>query len=519
MTTAHQLDGVATLAVVDDERQSSGQSRGLASRLVTPTDASWLGFVRIAFGMIMVWEVWRYFDNGWIARYYQEPNFFFTYGPFDFLRPWAGTGMVLHFLALGAAGLLVAAGIYYRVAASALFVLFTYVFLLDKANYLNHFYLVSLVAFLLTYLPAHRSMSLDVLRRPGLSRATVPVWMLWLVRFQIGVPYFFGGLAKLNADWLGGEPLRMWLARKTEVPFIGQFFLEEPVVRAMAYGSLLFDLAVVPLLLYRRTRPWAFALAMMFHLLNARLFSLGIFPWLMILLTTVFFPPDWPKRLFEELRSRRRYRLVLAAVVGFAIGTVATENLSLVHGLVVAIGSAALALDVMTAGSPKTSAGDLGAARRRVPLLFLGIWIAVQVLVPLRNLAIPGNVHWTEEGHRFSWHMMVRSKDSDVRFVVFNPPTGSSWEVDPADWLTSRQVDELAGHPDMILQFAHHLEDRWQEAGHEDIEVRALTSASLNGRPEQPLVDPTIDLTRHSRWALPPAPWIVPLEATGSRPD
>ncbi len=483
----------------------------VAQRLPVPTDDRWLGFLRMAFGMLIVWEVWRYFTNGWIGRYYREPSFFFTYWPFDFVRPWAGIGMDLHFLALGLAGLLVAAGLYYRVAAPTLFVLFAYVFLLDKANYLNHFYLVLLVSFLLIWLPAHRAMSLDVLRRPGLAHATVPTWVLWLMRFQVGLPYFFGGVAKLNGDWLRGEPLRTWLANRTEFPLVGRFFTEEPVVWTMVYGSLAFDLAVVPLLLYRRTRPLAFALAMTFHLLNAQLFNIGIFPWMMILLTTVFFPPDWPRRLVEELQGARRHLLVLAAVIGFPIGVAAAEGVWWIQGLVVAIGATALTLDLITSERITPTSHEVSTVRP-VVLLLLGIWVATQVLVPLRHFAIPGDVHWTEEGHRFSWHMLVRSKDGSAHFIVSDVANGTVWEVDPVDWLTTRQIDDLAGRPDMILQFAHYLEERWHEMGHANIEVRAVTTISLNGRLQQQLIDPAVDLTGQPRWALPPASWILPLE-------
>jgi vitamin K-dependent gamma-carboxylase len=504
-----------------ERRDTSISSGGLIARLAGATDVSWLGFLRISFGLVMVWEVCRYFANGWIDRYYREPTFFFTYWPFDFVQPWGGAGMVWHFMALGAAGLLVAAGFLYRVAAPALFVLFSYVFLLDKANYLNHFYLVMIMAFLLACLPAHRPFSLDALRSPGLRSDDVPAWMHWLIRFQVGIPYFYAGIAKFDADWLSGEPLRIWLADQAATPLIGPLLVKEPVVQAMAYGSLLFDLAVVPMLLFRRTRPLAFALAIGFHLLNSRLFSIGIFPWLMILLTTVFLPADWPKRMLAELRSATGYRLVLAAGLGFGIGSLASGGFSLIHGAVTAIGTAVVTLDFVEqrrlgvspgrgrfGGSPS---GNSINASRAVPLLLLGIWITIQLLVPLRHLAIPGNVHWTEEGHRFSWHMMARTKDGEARFVVTDPPTGTEWEVDPADWLTSRQLDEYATRPDMILQFARYLEQRWVAAGHHDVEVRVLSSVSLNGRTAQPLVDPTIDLTIHARWALPPAPWILPL--------
>ena len=525
MTTTEPQTNQNALGQVD-RRHRSLVPGGLVARFAAPTDVSWLAFLRVSFGLVIVWEVCRYFANGWIDRYYLEPTFFFTYWPFDFVKPWVGVGMVWHFVALGAAGLLVATGFLYRAAAPALFVLFAYVFLLDKANYLNHFYLVMIIAFLLACLPAHRSTSLDALRSPRIRSENVPVWMHWLIRFQVGVPYFYAGIAKLDPDWLGGEPLRIWLADQAAVPLIGPLLVEEPMLQALAVGSLVFDLAVVPLLLYRRTRPFAFALAIGFHLVNSRLFSIGIFPWLMILLTTVFLPADWPKRLIAELRSATGYRVFVAAGLGFGIGSVAAGGFSVIHGMATAIGAAVVTLDFveqrravvsssrgLSGGRPSGGNPLLNGigAYRAVPLLLLGIWITLQVLVPLRHLAIPGNAHWTEEGHRFSWHMMARTKDGEARFVVTDPPTGTEWEVDPADWLTSRQLDEFATRPDMILQFAQYLEERWLAAGHNDVEVRVINSVSLNGRLAQLLIDPTIDLTTQARWALPPAPWILPL--------
>jgi hypothetical protein len=392
--------------------------------------------------------------------------------------------------------------------------LFGYVFLLDKANYLNHFYLVIVVSFLLIWLPANRSWSVDGLATSTGRQTTIPSWCLWLLRFQVGVPYFFGGVAKLNGDWLRGEPLRLWLANRTDFPLIGRFFTEEPVVWVMAYGSLAFDLLVVPLLLYRRTRPYAFALAIAFHCLNAQLFDIGVFPWLMILLTTVFFPPDWPRRLRDELAGARRVQLAIAAGVGFPIGVVAGDGVWWIQGLVVSIGSAVLALDVMTGhfaeGPVQPSHTRLDKPRLLV-VLVLGIWATSQVLIPLRHYAIPGSVHWTEEGHRFSWHMMVRSKNGSVTFNVTDVGSGTQWLVEPSDYLTTRQMDDLAGRPDMILQFGHYLRDRWQASGYDQIEVRAQGLVSLNGRPPQPQVDPQVDLAALPRRAWPPASWIVPL--------
>lgn len=148
----------------------------------------------------MLWEVWRYFDHGWIKSYWVEPQFHFSYFGLDWLTPWPGIGMDLHWIALGVFATGVMLGAWYRVSAALLFVGLTYVFLLDQAHYLNHFYLVTLISFLMVFIPAHRCFSLDALRKPELSSGMVPTWSIWLLRFQIGVPYFFGGVAKLNVD-------------------------------------------------------------------------------------------------------------------------------------------------------------------------------------------------------------------------------------------------------------------------------------------------------------------------------
>ncbi len=232
-----------------------------------------------------------------------------------------------------------------------------------------------------------------------------------------------------------------------------------------AYGGLAFDLAVVPALLWRRTRPFAFALAVVFHGLNALIFHIGVFPWLMIAATTLFFPPEWPRRF----------------------------------GLPVAWPEPA-----------RTPAPTGLLPRQRAGLVVLGTYLAVQLLFPLRHFLYPGNVSWTEEGHRFSWHMKLRDKDTEAVFEIRDLDTGTTWKVSPQARLSPRQAEEMPDRPDMILQFAHHLAAEVRRQGHANVEVRARVMASLNGRPPQPLVDPEVDLAREPR-TLFPARWIVPL--------
>ena len=120
---------------------------------------------------------------------------------------------------------------------------------------MNHIYLICLVGFLMVFVPAHGLWSLDAWRRPGLRSQTVPRWALAILRFQIGLVYVYAGLAKLNGDWLAGEPVRTWLIERSEGTSLAPLLAAEPVVYLVAYGGLLFDLAVVPLLAWRRTRP------------------------------------------------------------------------------------------------------------------------------------------------------------------------------------------------------------------------------------------------------------------------
>jgi hypothetical protein len=430
--------------------------------LQTPADIAILAYFRVAFGAIMLWEMWRYASYGWIGRYWIEPSFHFTYFAFEWVRPWPGVGMYIHFAVMALLALFILLGLWYRLSTTLFFLGFSYIFLLEQAQYLNHFYLVCLIAFIMIFLPANRAWAVDAWRKPDGRSDWMPNWSLWLLRFQIGVPYFFGGLAKLNGDWLRAQPIESWLASRTDFPLIGQFFTEKWMVYGFAYGGLLLDLLVVPFLLWRKTRPFAFATAVLFHLMNARLFSIGIFPWFMIAATAVFFNPSWPRQALNLL----------------GLGQKSEDR------------------------PTKTKLPNWG-------LALLAGYVLLQLVLPLRHFIIPGDVSWTEEGHRFAWHMKLRDKDASTHFTITNG-AGESWQVDPLEHLTARQLRKMSNRPYMILQYAHFLAEEAAAQGHEDVEVRAEVWASLNGRSPQQLIDPTVNLAAQPR-TLWPVDWILPL--------
>ena len=447
--------------------------------LFEPVDISFLAFFRVLFGGIMLWEVYRYFSYGWIGRYYVEPALTFTYYGFSWVKPWPGRGMYIHFAVLGVAAACVMLGFLYRIAAPVFFLAFTYTFLLEHTRYLNHLYLVCLIGFLMCFLPAERAFSVDALLRRRIRSDVVPAWTLWLLRAQVGIPYFFGGIAKLNSDWLrGGEPMRTWLSPLAAVPGLGSIFKADLVVYGFVVGGLLLDLLVVPLILWRRTRLFAFAAAIAFNLINAVIFDIGIFPWLMLGALLIFFPPDLVRRFARAFMSPGE---------AFPRAEPSQTPATIADGSRVSLST-----------SQKVTAG------------LLATYLAVQLLLPLRHYLYPGNVSWTEEGHNFAWHMKLRTKTGEAVFTVTHPRTGQTWTVKPEDYLKSHQVMKMITKPDLVLQFSHYLAEEKRREGFEDVEVRARVMVSLNGRQPQLLIDPNVDLTKE-KVSLLPARWIVPL--------
>jgi hypothetical protein len=444
-----------------------GRLVAVGRRLAAPTDVASLAAFRMMFGALMVWEVYRYAVNGWVDAYWVQPEFHFGYLGFGWVEPLPAAGMWALFGALGAAGVGIAVGACYRLCAIVFTAGFTYVFLLEPARYLNHFYLFCLLGLLLAVVPAHRHWSVDAALRPGLRSDTVATWALWLLRAQVAIVYVYGGLAKLNGDWLAGEPMRTWLAARPDFPVLGRWFDQAWMVDATSYGGLLLDLLVVPAVLWRRTRIPALAAAVAFHLLNRELFNLGVFPYLAMAALLLCCAPSWPRDL---------------------------------------LGRVGLRVPRVDRAPERSRSRPL----RGAAVVALAGYLAVQLLVPLRHHLYAGDPSWTEAGHWFAWRMMLRDKWGQASFTVRDPSSGRQWRVDPATVLAPWQEDLLAIRPEFVRQFSHELARRFRAAGHHDVEVFAHVRASLNGREPQPLVDPTVDLASQPA-RLGPHPWVLPL--------
>lgn len=442
----------------------------LREYLNTPVDAASLAAFRFLFGVLMSVAMLRFVAKGWVRELLVAPAFHFTYPGFGFVKP--GPLLAMHglYVVLALLALALAVGLFQRFAAIAFLAGFTYFELIDQALYLNHYYLVSLLTALLALLPFGRFHSLDALRRPDRRVDQVPRWMLLVMRLQVGVVYFFAGVAKLNRDWLlDAQPLRIWLAARADLPLVG-WLLEYPATAyAASWLGALFDLSIVFLLFSRRTRRLAFAAVVLFHLCTALLFPIGIFPWLMTCAATLFFSPDWPRRWFERF-------------VGRASAQAAQE--------------AGVATDAY------------------VPPAWLGYLLAAhcfaQVALPLRQFFQVQPSAWTLSGFNFAWNVMVAEKSGHVTFRRRDRSSGEVETIEPRRFLARFQELAMAQDPALVQKAALFLAAQSRASGR-DVAVYADAIASLNGRPAQPLIDPSADLT-----AELPSIFVVPLRQAGA---
>jgi len=346
---------------------------------------------------------------------------------------------------------------------------------------LNHYYLISLLSGLLVVLPAHRAWSVDAWRRPASKLDAVPVWTWHLLRFQIAVVYLFAGLAKVNVDWLvQAQPLRIWLAAHSDLPGIGGWLQEAWVAYAASWFGAIYDLSIVFLLLHRRTRPWAFPAVIVFHVATWMLFNIGMFPWIMIVAATVFFPPNWPRLCFARLAGKVALRFQIGAWPEWATDLVIPTSPSRVGRV----------------------------AHPRLNVAVLALYGVAQVSLPLRPyLLSQEHPAWSYRGFNLSWQVMVAEKTGYVEFFAFDHATGRRSRIRTSDCLTPRQELLMAQDPYLVRQFARKLAADLQARGRKDSEIVVNAFATISGRPSQRIIDPRADLAKRTA-----AGWILPLQ-------
>lgn len=424
-------------------------------------DNSQLIIFRIFFGILVALECYGAIFTGWIKKTLVEPKFTFNFIGFNWLQPLPGNGMYFYFFAMGTLGVCIALGYKYRFSIISFFLLWSAVYLMQKTSYNNHYYLLALISLIMCFLPAGRSNSLDVKFKPSLQSYSMFSYVRWIIVAQLFIVYTYASIAKMYGDWIDFGMLKILMQNKADYYVIGGLLQQHSVHVLMGIFGILFDLLIVPALLYKRTRKVAFFLSIFFHLFNSIVFQIGIFPFLSLAFSVFFFEPETIRKIFFKKEPSCTNDLI--------------KPTSISHIL---IG-------------------------------MLSVYLVIQVILPVRHHFIADNVLWTEEGHRLSWRMMLRSRRGSIHFRVVNNETGEATLVKQEMYLTPKQKARVAAYPDFIWQFAQHLKKEYKEKG-EVVSVYAINSKiSINARPMKAFINPEIDLANtpwnhfgHSDWIL-----------------
>ncbi|AFM03120.1 Vitamin K-dependent gamma-carboxylase [Bernardetia litoralis DSM 6794] len=449
----------------------------LKNFLNQPIDIAPLIYARIILGILMTFEL----CGGALSPYGKTlitGDYHFSYSFAPFIKPWSEPFlMYAHFGINFILGLMVVFGFKYRFACIAMFFSATSIFLMEKTLYINHVYLYCILFLVFAFLPANRAFSVDAHQNPKIKSSEIPAWTVYCIVFQLSIVYFYAGIAKLNIDWLHAQPMQMWLAGKINhpIPYLGILLAHKSHAFLVAYGGIIFDLLVVPLMLWKKTRKLAFILAIFFHAINALTFGIGTFPWFSIAATALFFPPSvfrnwWIFTYFDKKLPKQNTHLFKYS--------------------------------------------DKSKLYQNFVYSFFILFFVIQFFLPWRAFLYGEDPSWTEQGHFFSWRMMLRSKKGITTFHVSDAKSNKNEIANPSKHLSYRQRRKMYKDPDMILQYVHFLAEFYKkEKGYKEPIIKVKSEMSLNNRKKQLFIDSNIDLTKEKQsWRL--YKWVIPLRET-----
>jgi len=424
----------------------------IKNRLFTPIDNAPLVLFRIFFGFLLACETFGAIATGWVKSNFVTPKFTFSHIGMNWLQPLPGNGMYFYFCAMGILGLLIMVGYKYRYCISLFTIMWTAVYFMQKTSYNNHYYLLVLVCLIMCFLPAQRYASIDVKQNPALKKLTMPQWCSWVMIAMVSIVYFYATLAKFYPDWLNGTFTHSLLNRSVTIPSLHSVMTQKWFCLFIAYAGIVFDLSIVPLMLFKRTRTIAFIASIIFHIFNSITLQIGIFPFFALSFAVFFYPPDRIRKVFFRKKP---------AVETDIEATYTNESIVAFK-------------------------------------YFFVPFLIIQLLLPLRHYFIKGDVLWTEEGHRLSWRMMLRNRSGSTNFVVIDKKTGNTLFYDIMKDYTLKQISGMSTRPDMIWQTAQRIKNNFDLQG-KDVAVHAHTRVSINGSPYKYLINPDTDLAS-ARW-------------------
>src|SRR5690606_24562632 len=333
--------------------------------------------------------------------------------------------------------------------------------LMQKSSYNNHYYLMTLLCWIMAFLPANRWFSLDAKINTEIKSASMSRWILLILILQVWIVYTFASVAKMYPDWLDASMPALLMRGRIDYWLIGDLLQQGWVHWTIAYTGILFDLLIVPLMLWKRTRVAGFIISIFFHLFNSIIFQIGIFPYMSIAFALFFFSPEILKKRFLPKKELYNGNEVIVP-----------KNKNLIIGV-------------------------------------FSIYFLFQLGLPLRHWFFKDDVLWTEEGHRLSWRMMLRSKSGSLTVWVKDKTTGEKERYNYSQLLGSKQQAAVTTKPDLMWQLAQKIKKVEAEKGR-NISVFMDSRVRVNDGKYHQFTNPEIDLAaeewhhfKHHEWILP----------------
>lgn len=444
----------------------------LREKAFEPVNNAPLVFFRVAFGLLIMLEGIGAIFTGWVYQNTIQPEFTIPFMDFSWLQPLPGYGMYVWFFVMGMAGLFVMIGYHYRLAVLFYLILWAGIYFMQKTSYNNHYYLLVLLLLFMLLLPAHRRFSVDARRNPEAFSYVCPHWCIGIFIVKMAIVYFYAGINKIYPDWLESTTVSLFFSGKEDFWLIGPLLAHEGFQQMVAWGGILFDLLIVPLMLFRSTRLLGLAMLLFFHIFNSAVFHIGIFPYMMIAMAVFFYPPNQIDRWFFK-----------------GYGTESLRN-----------------------NTPSASSWSLQA--KNLLLIAFALYFVWQAVLPLRHHFFDSEVNWSEEGHRLSWRMMLRSKSGFGDFYIKdrNDEEARLQYTDFQERLTPKQNRRVAVRPDMTWQVAQRIHEHYKQEEDREVAVYFDGKARLNDRDHQPLIDPDTDLAAVEWHRFKSKDWILPLK-------
>ena len=423
-------------------------------------DNSALIVFRIFFGIVFFAEAVGALLLNWVDKTFIDPLTNFTFIGFEWLLPLQNHTMYGVFITLAIASLGVIVGYKYRISMLLIVLLWGVSYLGQKTSYNNHYYLMWLISILLLFLPANSYFSLDAKLNPSIKQNFMPQWIQWLFILQVSCVYFYATLAKFYPDWLNGTVTAGMFNSMTSFPEnVRQVFSNKSFHLFIAYMGIAFDGLIVPALLWKRTRWFAIVASLFFHIFNSITLEIGVFPYFALSFCVFFFPPNQIRDFFFKRKTKEDF-------TGTTLQHIAIFK------------------------------------------YFFIPYVLMQILLPLRHYFIKGDVLWTEEGHRLSWRMMLRSRSGEAQFRVVDKITNDVILFNNGELLTAKQIQRL-NTPDVIWQMAQKIKQHFN-LQNRDVAVYVVESnVRVNAQPYARLIDPTVDLAqvkwnhfKHHDWIL-----------------